>query len=93
MTDRIMTRHPEGKAGVNIERDKYELIRQAILDVLAEGPATFTGLSESVENRINGHFEGNIPWYVVTVKLDLEARGNVKRIKESGRLMFKLTKK
>jgi len=27
MTERIMTQHPAGKAGVNIDREKYETIK------------------------------------------------------------------
>jgi len=86
MADRIMTRHPEGKAGVNIEKAKYDLIKRAILAVLMhKGSATFTELSQTVEKMVRGSFEGKVPWYVVTVKLDLEARGKIRRIMKSGR--------
>ena len=32
MTERIMTLHPAGKAGVNIDRQKYETVRANSLD-------------------------------------------------------------
>jgi hypothetical protein len=75
-----MTRHPEGKAGVNISRSKYDLIRFAIIDSLNEhGDLTFTQLGNVVKSRIEGDFEGSVSWYYTTVKLDLEARGEIER--------------
>ena len=32
MTDKIMTLHPEGKQGVNIDKAKYDVIKAAIID-------------------------------------------------------------
>jgi len=34
MKDRIRTLHPEKKQGVNISREKYEIIRKAIVSIL-----------------------------------------------------------
>ena len=79
--ERIMTQHPEGKQGVNISRAKYEAVREAILAALAEQePQTFRGLQAAVEERLRGGFEGSIGWYYTTVKLDLEARGEIERV-------------
>ena len=41
---------------------------------------TFTRLVEDVRQRIGSDFQGSISWYVVSVKLDLEARGILKRV-------------
>ena len=41
---------------------------------------TFTRLAEDVRQRIGGDFQGSINWYVVVVKLDLEATGILKRV-------------
>jgi hypothetical protein len=41
---------------------------------------TFMKLTRTVEKEIDGKFEGSVTWYVTTVKLDLEARGKVKRV-------------
>ncbi len=41
---------------------------------------TFTRLAEDVRQRIGHSFQGSISWYVVSVKLDLEARGVLKRV-------------
>jgi len=39
---------------------------------------------------VNGNFEGSVTWYVTTVKLDLEARGVVKRVPHSRPQLVKL---
>lgn len=81
MSERIMTLHPAGKQGVNIDRDKYELIRQAILASLAQrGEIPFGELSEAVAASLSQPFDGSIGWYTTTVKLDLEARGMIERV-------------
>ena len=81
MSDRIMTLHPEGKQGVKISRQKYDVMRQAILEALrVHGEMTFTDLAEDVRRNLESTFEGSINWYVTTVKLDLEARGEIMRI-------------
>ena len=84
MKDTIRTLHPAKKQGVNISREKYEVIRKAILCVLqAEKEITFMKLSRAVEKEVNGNFDGSVMWYVTTVKLDMEARGELKRVQNS----------
>ena len=91
MKDTIRTLHPEKKQGVKISREKYEIIRKAILCVLqAEKEITFMNLSRAVEKQVNGNFEGSVTWYVTTVKLDLEARGQIKRVTNSRPQVVKL---
>lgn len=81
MTNRVMTLHPEGKQGVAIDAQKYETIRNAIVQALDEATTlTFTELTETVRNTHDATFDGSIPWYVTTVKLDLEARGVIERV-------------
>lgn len=84
MTERIQTLYPEGKEGVNIVRDKYETMRTAIHNALStHGELTFTELREQVEAALAGNFEGSVAWYLTTVKLDLEARDEIKRVPDS----------
>ena len=75
MEDRIFTRHPQGKNGVNISKQKYDAMRAAITEILAAGDMPHTDLVRGVEQRLQGGFDGSVKWYVETVKLDLEARG------------------
>ena len=91
MKDTIRTLHPEKKLGVKISREKYEIIRKAILCVLeTQKEITFMNLSRAVEKEVNGNFEGSVMWYVTTVKLDLEARGQIKRVLNSRPQLVKL---
>lgn len=91
MKDMIRTLHPAKKQGVNISREKYEVIRTAILCVLqAQKEMPFMKLSRAVEKEVNGNFDGSVMWYVTTVKLDMEARGEVKRVPNSRPQLVKL---
>jgi len=91
MKDTIRTLHPKKKQGVKISKEKYEIIRNAILCVLQrEKEITFMNLSRAVEKEVNGNFDGSVMWYVTTVKLDLEARGQIKRVTNSRPQLVKL---
>ena len=93
--EKILTLHPEeGKQGVNISRAKYEMIRQAILNAIrSQGSISFQGLVSLIDYNLRNRFEGSIPWYVTTVKLDLEARGEIERLPGTGEQNLRLTKK
>lgn len=81
MSERIKTLHPEGKQGVSISKEKYETVREAILKILRDREEiSFQELTPAVEDQIGDDFDGSVPWYTVTVKLDLEARGIIERI-------------
>jgi hypothetical protein len=93
MKDMIRTLHPEKKQGVNISKEKYEIIRKAIFSVLKQNKEmTFMKLARAVEKEVRGTFEGSVTWYVTTVKLDMEARGEVKRVLNSRPQLVKLVK-
>ena len=93
MKDLVKTLHPEKKQGVNISREKYEMIRKAIMSELRSNKEmTFMKLSRAVENEVRGKFVGSVMWYVTTVKLDLEARGEVKRVQNSRPQLVRLAK-
>ena len=92
MSEKIMTLHPQGKIGVNIDKAKYDQIKDAIVAALEKhGVLTFTELANAVEEELAGTFDGSIMWYVTTVKLDLEARGTVERIPKSSPQRLRLT--
>ena len=93
MKDTIRTLHPEKKQGVNISKEKYEIIRKAMLSIFrAQKEISFRNLSHAVEKEVDGKFDGSVMWYVTTVKLDLEARGTVKRVPNSRPQLVKLAK-
>jgi len=82
---RIQTLHPEpGKSGPRILKWKYDAVRRAILEALPreEPGLPFKDLNGAVLRRLTTEESaslGSVPWYVVTVKLDLEARGEIVR--------------
>ena len=88
--DRVQTLHPNPeKSGPRIHRWKYDAVRRAILNALptAEPGFRFRDLTGAVRDRL-GEDElgalGSASWYVVTVKLDLEARGEISRLPGAG---------
>jgi hypothetical protein len=94
MVGTIQTEHPQGKQGVNISQAKYDVIRDAILETLdTHGEMTFKALSQTVNEKLQGKFDGSISWYVTTVKLDLEARQIIKRVSTTGPQRLQLVAK
>ena len=94
MEEKILTLHPEGKAGVNISKAKYDQIREAMLGAIREhGELNFKELPREVESRLKKGFDGSIGWYVTTVKLDLEARGEIERIPGKSPQRLRMTAK
>ena len=77
--EKILTKHPLGKSGKNIDKQKYETLKKAILAALGKKELTHTELSDRLNKTLNGKFSGNISWYGETVKLDLEARKTIER--------------
>jgi hypothetical protein len=72
--EKILTKHPLGKSGKNIDRRKYDALKEAILSALGNKELTHTELFDQLDKSLRGKFSGNISWYGETVKLDLEAR-------------------
>jgi hypothetical protein len=80
MTEKkILTKHPLGKRGKNISRQKYDSLKKAILAALRGKELTHTELFRRLNRGLKGRFSGNISWYAETVKLDLEARKVIER--------------
>ncbi|MTI32336.1 DUF6958 family protein [Xanthovirga aplysinae] len=81
MEEKILTLHPDGKKGVNILRRRYEVIKDFILKVIEEQQEiSFEDLTDLAVSKLKDSFDGKVIWYMVTVKLDLEARKVIERI-------------
>lgn len=87
--DRVQTRHPDPtKSMPAIDCWKYEAVRKAILTAV---PEKGEGLPfKELPGRVRGSLDaeslrdlGSVSWYTTTVKLDLEARGELKRVPAS----------
>lgn len=76
---KIMTRHPSGKSGRNISKEKYDTMKDALISALDGGELTHSELFDKIKRKLENDFSGNISWYGETVKLDLEARGIIER--------------
>jgi len=78
---KILTLHPKGKKGVNILRRRYDVVKEFMLDTIGEhGEISYSDLNDLAVDKLTDTFDGKVPWYVVTVKLDLEARGIIERV-------------
>jgi hypothetical protein len=77
--EKILTKHPLGKSGKNIGKQKYETLKKAIVSALRGKELTHTELFKQINKTLKGKFSGSISWYAETVKLDLEARKIIER--------------
>ncbi|HYM64933.1 MAG TPA: hypothetical protein VES68_00385 [Candidatus Sulfotelmatobacter sp.] len=80
--EKILTKHPLGKSGRNINKLTYDLFKTAITKALKEKELTHNELFEALNKNLKGKFSGNINWYGETLKLDLEARKIIERTKD-----------
>lgn len=98
----ILTKHPLGKSGKRISKQKYEAMKQAMVSVLQNRELTHNELMDQLNRSLKGTFSGNVSWYGETVKLDLEAKKIIQRtgstpqkyrLKESRKPAMKQTKR
>lgn len=79
--EKIMTLHPKGKKGVNILKRRYDTIKDFILKTIdMHEEISFDELTDLAVDKLSTTFDGKVMWYVVTVKLDLEARKVIERV-------------
>ncbi len=79
--ERILTKHPQGKDGVNILKRRYDTIKEFIIKTIEKyDEITYDRLSDLAVEKLSSTFDGKVVWYIVTVKLDLEARNIIERI-------------
>jgi hypothetical protein len=90
--EKILTQHPKGKKGVNISKEKYNIIKKAIINQLESNELSYTLLTENIKKKLEKKFEGAIGWYVETVKLDLEAKKIIERIPKTKPQLYILKK-
>jgi hypothetical protein len=76
---KILTKHPLGKSGKNIDKQKYKTLKKAIVSALQKKELTHDELFDRLNKSLKGKFSGSISWYGETVKLDLEARKIIER--------------
>ncbi len=84
MIEKVALRTPNdgGKSITNIPKWKFDVVRAAILEQLAEGPCKMKDLTEAIRPRIDpAALEklGKLGWHMMGVKLELEMRGEIRR--------------
>ena len=77
--EKILTKHPLGKSGKNINTKTYKMFKDSIVLALRKKELTHSELINRLEDHLKVKFSGNISWYGETVKLDLEARKIIER--------------
>lgn len=96
MRQKILLKHPQGKKGVNIEIEKYELLKNEIINSLSnDNSLSFGEIVESVQNQFfqnKINFEGSLRWYLEWVKLDLEANQLIYRVPKTSPQKYKTNK-
>ena len=92
MDQKIQLIHPAGKKAVSIQKEKYDVLKKAILSCLkVQGESTHAEIHQAItENFRNSKikFEGSLDWYLEWVKLDLEARKEIKRVSDKSPIKF-----
>jgi hypothetical protein len=97
METRIQLKHPAGKKAIHMDSDKYQAIKNWILVHLAKnGEVTHTEMLESIIKDFKKKkpaFQGSVAWNMEWVKLDLEARKEIKRNELADHTTYSLVKK
>ncbi len=88
------TTHPRTGSQFNIDAVIYEPFKAAILQSLKGSKGkTFTELTDDVARIIKKKmpgFKNSIPWYTISVRLDLETRGIVETFTEKGKKLNRI---
>ncbi len=80
MQTKIQTLHPiDGKKNQSVDLEKYQLLKAAILKITKDKEPTHTELLNELQKKLKNKFDGNINWFAMVVKLDLEAKKMIKR--------------
>lgn len=84
MDQKIQLLHPAGKKAVSIHKEKYDLLKNSIINSLkTSGEFTFAEMLQYTDDDFKKNqikFEGSLGWYLEWVKLDLEARKVIERV-------------
>jgi hypothetical protein len=89
--------HPASGREKKVDSTTYEPFKTAIIQSLKGSKGkTFTELSDDVTKIIRKKmpaFKRSIPWYTVSVRLDLETKGIVETFTEKGKKLNRLKSK
>jgi ABC-type microcin C transport system permease subunit YejB len=98
---KVTITHPRTGSQFNIEAAIYEPFKAAILQSLKGSKGkSFTDLTDDVAKIIRKKMPApiaigvkkSIPWYTISIRLDLETRGIVETFTEKGKKLNRLAK-
>lgn len=93
---KIIVTHPVTGTERKFDVAIYEPVKAAILQSLKGSKGkTFTELTDDVVKIIRKQmpeFKGSIPWYTISIRLDLETKGIVGTFVEKGKKLNRLVK-
>ncbi|RYZ28868.1 MAG: hypothetical protein EOO10_08120 [Chitinophagaceae bacterium] len=88
--------NPNTGRRMNIKKKTYDLFSKAIYHTLKkEGAITFTQMVEGVYDCFKQQktaFDGSVEWYAVSVKNDMQARGEIEVFTEKGKKLHRIKK-
>jgi hypothetical protein len=93
-SEKVLTLNPvKGKKGVKMYRNKYELVKSAIMVCFRVKPdLTKAEHVGGVGRRLKVKLDGSVEWSVMAVKLDLEARGIISRVTGTSPVVHRLVR-
>jgi len=92
MATTIQLRHPAGKKAISMDKVKYDSLKKSLLNHLkTKGESTHADILQGIiqdfkKNKIK--FAGSVEWNMEWVKLDMEARKEIKRISDKSPVKF-----
>lgn len=93
---KVIVTHPRTGTERKFDPAIYEPVKAAILQSLKGSKGkTFTDLTDDVVKTIRKKmpdFKKSIPWYTISIRLDLETRGIVETFIEKGKKLNRLKK-
>mgnify|MGYP006388252415 CR=1 FL=1 len=94
-SNKIIVTHPVSGTERKFDAVIYEPVKAAILQSLKGSKGkTFTELTDDVVKIIKKKMPGftkSIPWYTISIRLDLETRGIVETFTEKGKKLNRLS--
>ncbi len=94
---KVTTTHPRTGSQFQIDSEIYEPFKNAIIQSLkGSNGISFTELTKNVEKIIRKKipwFQKSVPWYCISIRLDLENKGVVETFTEKGQKLNRLAKR
>ena len=93
---KIIVTHPVTGTERKFDAAIYEPVKSAILESLKGSKGkTFTELTDDVTKIIRKKIPGfkkSVPWYTISIRLDLETKGIIETFVEKGKKLNRLKK-